>query len=267
MDIQHRNNVTCYGNGPSTLVFGHGFGCDQNMWRKLLPSFTERYKVILYDLVGSGKSDLSAYNEFDYVTLHRHAEDLLEIIHEFSNEPVVFIGHSVSAMIGMLAAIREPAMFAGQVMVGPSPCFINDGDYIGGFNREDIDGLLGLMHDNYLKWAANIAPIIMGAPDQPDLQQELTASFCRNDPEIARHFARVTFLSDHRADVPRSHTPTLVLQSTDDMIAPREVGEYMRKHLPVSWLAFVDNIGHCPHMSAASDSTELIQTFITRLLK
>lgn len=267
MNIEQRNNVKICGSGSSTLVFGHGFGCDQRMWRKLVPAFEERYKIVLYDLVGSGGSDLSAYNAFDYASLHRHAEDLLEIIHEFANEPVLFIGHSVSATIGMLAAIRQPAMFAGQVMIGPSPCFINDGDYVGGFQREDIDSLLRLMHENYLQWAADMGPLIMGAPDRPELQQELSASFCRNDPEIARHFARVTFLSDHRADVPRSHTPTLILQSTDDKIAPREVGHYMRRHLPVSWLALVDNIGHCPHMSAAGESTELIRTFMSHLLK
>ncbi len=265
MYIQKRNNVNCSGNGPATIVFAHGFGCDQTMWRFLTPSFVANYRIVLFDLVGSGRSDLSAYSEEQYRTLHAHADDVLDIVACYAEGPVFFVGHSVSAMIGMLAAIKDPRRFAGLAMLCPSPCYINDGDYVGGFNREDIDVLLQLMHDNYLTWAARMGPVIMGAPDQPELQEELTASFCRNDPAIARHFARVTFLSDQRRDLTKVQTPTLILQSSDDLIAPMEVGEYMHAQMKNSALVMVDNIGHCPHLSAPSVTADLIEAFVEKL--
>lgn len=266
MHIEHRNNVKVLGRGPATLVFAHGFGCDQSMWRFLVPSFEERYRIVLFDSVGSGASDPAAYDRAKYDTLHGYADDLIEIVDGFGQGPVVFVGHSVAAMVGVLASIKAPALFAAQVMVSPSPSYIDDGDYIGGFTRDDIEELLQTLHDNYLGWSSNMAPAIMGAPDQPALGQELTNSFCRNDPEIAAHFARVTFLSDHRADLPRSATPALILQCTDDMVAPVAVGEYMQRTMPSSVLALIDNIGHCPHMSAPSASTDAIQAFLARTL-
>ena len=262
MSIQKRNNVRVAGDGPMTMVFAHGFGCDQNMWRKMAPGYAARYRTVLFDLVGSGGSDLSAYDRRKYGTLQGHADDVIEIVQEFATGPVIFVGHSVSAMIGLLAHLKAPELFAAQVMVGPSPCYINDGDYVGGFTREDIDGLLETMESNYLGWSSNMAPAIMGAPGQPELAEELTNSFCRTDPDIARHFARVTFLSDNRADLPRLQAPALILQCTDDIIAPRAVGDYMERVMPNATLALIENSGHCPHLSASSASTDAIDRFL-----
>ena len=203
MSLKERNVVTVAGDGPVTMMFAHGFGCDQNMWRLIAPAYAKRYRTVLYDLTGSGRSDLSAYDRDKYGTLHGHANDAVAIAREFATGPVVFVGHSVSSMIGLLANLEAPELFAAQVMVGPSPCYINDGDYFGGFGRSDIEGLLDTLESNYLGWSSTMAPAIMGAPDRPELGQELTNSFCRTDPDIAKHFARVTFLSDHRADLPR----------------------------------------------------------------
>ena len=249
------------------MIFAHGFGCDQAMWRLMTPAFEDRFRVVKYDLMGSGGSDPSGYDRDKYGTLDGHAADLLEILEACTEGPVIFVGHSVSAMIGMLATIQAPQRFAAQVMIGPSPCYINDGDYIGGFARSDIDELLDTMDSNYLGWSSNLAPAIMGAPGQPELALELTNSFCRNDPEIARHFAKVTFLSDHRAEVPRSTTPALILQCSDDMIAPRTVGDYLHRHLPQSTLHVIENIGHCPHMSAPCASSQAINDFLATQLQ
>jgi sigma-B regulation protein RsbQ len=266
MSVQRRNNVQVIGDGPVTILFAHGFGCDQSMWRFLTPSFQSRYRVVTFDLVGSGGSDCSAYDRQKYGTLQGYADDLIEIIDEFCTAPIIFIGHSVSATIGLLASIQAPERFAAQVMVGPSPCYVNDGDYIGGFTREDIDDLLLTMDGNYLGWSSNMAPAIMGVPDQPELGVELTNSFCRSDPDIATHFAKVTFLSDHRSDVPKSSTPALILQCSDDLIAPRAVGEFMHRQLPNSELKVIDNVGHCPHLSAPHASSQAIIAFLSRTL-
>ena len=242
MNVQGRNNVNVAGEGPSTMVFAHGFGCDQSMWRLLAPAFADRYRVVTFDLVGSGMSDLAAHDVSKYDTLHGYADDLNEIVDEFSVGDVTFVGHSVSAMIGMLADIKTPGRFAAHVMVGPSAACINDGDCIGGFEREDIESLLRTLESNYLGWSSNMAPAIMGAPDQPELGVELTNGFCRTDPDIAKHFAKVTFTSDHRADVPKLQTPALVLQCTDDLIAPRSVGDFFEKTLPRGTVALIENI-------------------------
>ncbi len=265
--VQSRNNVRISGNGPATMVFAHGFGCDQTMWRFLAPAYEKRFRTISFDLVGSGGSDLTAYRRDKYGTLHGYADDLLEIIDEFAAGPVVFVGHSVSTMIGMLATIKAPHKFSAQIMVGPSPCYIDDGDYVGGFKREDIDELLETMEANYLGWSSNLAPAIMGAPDRPELRAELTDSFCRNDPDIAKHFARVTFLSDHRKDVPLSTVPALILQCSDDMVAPLSVGEFLHRQLPTSTLHIIENVGHCPHMSAPTESSRAIDNFLTQALR
>lgn len=267
MSIQVRNNVHFAGSGSATIVFSHGFGCDQTMWRSLAPAFAQRFRTISFDLVGSGDSDLFAYDRDRYATLHGYAADLLEIVDGFATGPIVFIGHSVSATIGMLAAIEAPHRFAGQVMIGPSPCYMNDGDYIGGFNHEEMDELLTLMDTNFDEWANYLAPAVMGAPDRPELGRDLARAFCRNDPAIARHFARVCFLSDHRADLRKSSVPTLILQCSDDLIVPREVGEYMARHLPNSTLQIIDNVGHCPHISAPDASAQAIEAFLGKTLR
>lgn len=261
MSTKHRNNVHVTGRGP-TMILAHGYGCDQNMWRLLTPAFAERYRIILFDLVGCGHSDLRAYDRTKYGTLRGHAEDVLEILREDADSPAVFVGHSVSAMIGTLAAIAEPERFTSLVMIGPSPCYINHEGYVGGFTREDIEGLLDTLDSNYLGWASAMAPVIMGAPDQPELRQELTNSFCATDPEIAKHFARVTFLSDNRADLPKLKTRSLILQCSDDIIAPQSVGEYMHGVLPDSTLRVIDNIGHCPHLSSPEAIINAMNEFL-----
>ncbi|MGB3623316.1 alpha/beta hydrolase [Ketobacter sp. MCCC 1A13808] len=266
MDLVKRNNVKVVGDGPVTMVYAHGFGCDQSMWRYLVPVFESGCRNILFDLTGSGSSDLAAYDFKKYNSLDGYASDLLEIIDGFSDGPVIFIGHSVSATIGLLATIKAPEKFRAQVMVGPSPCYINDGDYIGGFSREDIDDLIQTMESNYLGWSSTMAPAIMGAHDREELGQELTNSFCRTDPTIAKHFAKVTFLSDHRAMLSKSTTPALILQCSEDIIAPRSVGEYMQNQMPNSELVIIENVGHCPHLSAPEPSIAAMQKFLNQLV-
>ena len=264
MSLQQRNNVRVAGSGPATMFFAHGFGCDQNMWRLLAPKYGARYRTVLFDHVGSGNSDLSAYDRVKYSSLHGYADDVLEIVQAFGEGPAIFVGHSVSAMIGLLADLKQTTRFAAQIMIGPSPCYINDGDYVGGFTRADIDALLETLESNYLGWSSTMAPVIMGAPQQPELGAELTNSFCRTDPEIAKQFARVTFLTDVRAELPRSTTPTLIVQCNDDLIAPLTVGEYLHRALPSSTLSVIDNVGHCPHLSAPSISADAIDEFLAK---
>ncbi|MFC5551424.1 alpha/beta fold hydrolase [Massilia aerilata] len=263
MSVQYRNNLHIGGTGDATMVFAHGLGCDQTMWRFLAPAYQDRFRTILYDLTGSGASDRSAYDRTRHASLHGHADDLLEILEACSAGPVVFVGHSVSAMIGLLAANKAPERFAAQVMVGPSPCYINDGDYVGGFNREDMEAMLGLMEADFPSWSQRMAPILMGGL-RPELTKELLASFMRNDQGIARHFGRATFLSDHRADLLHTTVPSLILQCSDDLIVPREVGDYMLRHLPNSSLRVIDDEGHCPHVSASSATSRAIDAFLHR---
>ncbi|MBA1289404.1 alpha/beta fold hydrolase [Pseudomonas japonica] len=265
MDLERRNNVQVSGDGPVTLVFSHGFGCDQSMWRQLAPGFSEQFRVITYDLVGAGGSDLSAYDRLKYGHLQGYAQDLNELIARFTKGPVVVVGHSVSAMIGVLADCANPGGIAAHVMVGPSPCYMNKPGYFGGFEPADIEELLETLESNYLGWSSNMAPVIMGAPGQPALSEELTNAFCRTDPEIAKHFARVTFLSDNRADVEGLETPALILQSTEDIIAPPAVGEYLHQAMPNSTLCVLDNVGHCPHMSAADECGAAMRHFLSAL--
>lgn len=265
MNVLRRNNVHCAGRGPLTFVFVHGFACDQSMWRFLVPHYETRARVVLYDLTGCGGSDLTAYDPEKYDSLHGHAADLLEVVDRYAKGEVILVGHSVGATIAMLAAAERPERFAGLVMVSPSPCFINDDDYVGGFNAEDVDQLLALMHGRLEEWTSKVAPLIMGAPRQPALQHELASRFDRNDPGIMRHFARVTFLSDHRPDVPRCALPTLILQCSDDLMAPVEVGQYLHAHLPDSQLALIPNTGHCPHMSVPGPSGSAMDAFVTEL--
>ena len=262
MNLQQRNNITIHGAGETTMVLAHGFGCDQSMWRHLVPAFQDQFRIVLFDLVGSGGSDLAAYDKAKYATLHGYAGDLIEIIDQHATGPVVFVGHSVSAMIGLLAANAAPQKFSSQIMVGPSACYIDDEGYRGGFSREDIEDLLDTMAGNYLGWSSNMAPAIMGAPDKPELGVELTNSFCRTDPDIAEHFARVTFLSDHRADLAKCSVATLILQCSDDLIAPKEVGEFIQRSIAGSTLTLIDNTGHCPHLSAPDASIAAMRGFL-----
>ncbi|MCY0389248.1 alpha/beta hydrolase [Robbsia sp. Bb-Pol-6] len=262
MSVQQRNNVHVSGSGPVTLVFGHGFGGSQAMWRYLRSAFEGRYRIVVFDLVGSGRSDLGAYDRTKYASLSGYAADLLDILTEFTDAPVVFIGHSVSATIGMLTAIQAPERFAALVMVAPSPSFIDSGDYIGGFGRADIDELLETLESNYFGWSNGIAPTIMGAPERPELGDEMAASLCRADPDIAKHFARVVFLTDSRDKLDKLRVPTLILQSSEDFLAPLAVGEYMQRNIPDCTLSVIENTGHCPHLSAPAACTDAIASYL-----
>jgi sigma-B regulation protein RsbQ len=258
-----RNNVQEHGlaDGPP-IVFSHGFGCDQNMWRFVWPEFADTHRVILFDHVGHGRSDRTAFDRRHHGTLDGYAADLLDICRELELSDIAFVGHSVSAMIGVLAAIREPDRFAKLVLIGPSPRYTDDGDYIGGFTAQDIDGLLESLDSNYLGWTSAMAPVIMGNSERPELAEELNNSFCATDPEIAKHFARVTFLSDNRADLPLVRTPALVLQCSDDAIAPQAVGEYVDRQLPNSEMIMLQATGHCPNLSAPRETTDAIRAFL-----
>ena len=258
---RHNLHITGRPDGQP-MVFAHGFGCDQNMWRYVAPRFEDRYKVVLFDHIGAGNSDLSAFDPKRYTSLAAYATDVLEICHELELRDVVFVGHSVSAMIGVLAAAEEPDRFDKLVLVGPSPRYIDDDGYIGGFGEQDIVELLESLESNYLGWSSAMAPAIMGNSDRPELAGELEASFCRTDPAIARQFARVTFMSDNRADLRRVTIPTLILQCTNDAIAPTVVGEYVRDQLPNSTLVMLDATGHCPNLSAPEETANAIEAFV-----
>lgn len=257
-----RNNVNIFGSGTQPMLFAHGFGCDQNMWRFITAEFEKDYKIILFDYVGSGKSDISAYNAERYATLQGYAKDVLEICKELNLQDVIFVGHSVSSMIGMLAAIEQPKYFSKLIMVGPSPCYINDGDYIGGFTKKDIDELLDMMDKNYIGWANLMAPNIMGNSDRPLLGEELAESFCSTDPVIARRFAEATFFSDNRDDLKYNKTKSLILQCSEDMIAPAVVGDYLERNLPNSTLNVMKATGHCPHLSHPEEVVQLMKSFL-----
>jgi sigma-B regulation protein RsbQ len=263
--VLRRNNVRVLGRGEPTLMFAHGFGCDQNMWRLVVPAFQGSHRIVLFDHVGAGRSDLSAYDRRKYGTLDGYASDVLEICRELELTGVIFVGHSVSAMIGVLAANRDPSRFKALILVGPSPRYLDDADYVGGFSRQDIDGLLESLDSNYLGWSSNMAPVIMGNPDRPELGIELTNSFCRTDPQIAAHFARVTFLSDNRADLATVKIPTLILQCSDDVIAPNAVGEYVHGQMAESRLVVLKATGHCPNLSAPAETVHAIDAFIRSL--
>ncbi|MGX6605060.1 alpha/beta fold hydrolase [Micromonosporaceae bacterium Da 78-11] len=265
MKTTRRNAVTMTGNElGQPMVFAHGYGCDQNMWRFVAPAFTDTNRLVLFDHVGSGKSDLSAYDDDRHSTLDGYADDLLEILRDNDLWNVVFVGHSVSSMIGVLAAVKEPDRFAKLVLVGPSPRYINEpgDDYVGGFDRADLDEMLDALDSNYLGWSSTMAPVIMGNPERPELGAELTNSFCRTDPELARKFARVTFLSDNRDDLLKLRTPALILQCTDDVIAPSFVGDYVHKHTAGSTLVQLNATGHCPNLSAPEETIDAIKAWL-----
>lgn len=264
VDVRKRNNVQELGtsDGP-VIMFAHGFGCSQEIWRDVAQNFAEDHRVVLFDHVGAGRSDVTAYDAGKYDALHGYVDDILEIIRELDLRDVVFVGHSVSAMMGVLAANREPDRFARLVLVGPSPRYINDEDYVGGFEPEDIRSLLDSLDLNYLGWSAQLAPAIIGNPDRPELGEALTTSFCRVDPVIARHFARVTFLSDNRRDLARVTVPTLVIQCSDDIIAPLPVGSYVHREIPGSTLLVIPAKGHVPSLAEPAQVVASIRAYLT----
>ncbi|WP_435869928.1 alpha/beta fold hydrolase [Amycolatopsis mediterranei] len=264
MSMRARNNVTVTGreDGP-TVLLAHGFGCDQNLWRLVVPELARRYRVVLFDHTGAGRSDLAAWTPERYGSLDGYADDVLAICHELDLRDVVLVGHSVSAMIAVLAANREPDRFAKLVLLTPSPCYLDDDGYRGGFSRADIDELLASLESNYLGWSATMAPVIMGNPDRPELGEELTNSFCRTDPAIARVFARVTFLSDNRADLAKVAVPTLVLECSNDAIAPPEVGRFTHEQISGSTLVTLAATGHCPQLSAPEATAAAITAFVS----
>jgi sigma-B regulation protein RsbQ len=263
VDVLTRNNVTLGGQaGGQPIVFAHGYGCDQNMWRFVVPAFVGQHRTVLFDFVGAGGSDLSAYDPQRYGSLHGYAADVVDVVHALDLQDVIFVGHSVSAMIGVLAATREPDRFAALVLVAPSPRYIDDEGYAGGFAETDIEELLTSLDRNYLGWSSAMAPVIMGNADRPELGAELTASFCRTDPEVAKRFARATFLSDNRADLAGVRLPTLVLQCSDDPIAPDSVGEYVHAQIAGSTLVKLGATGHCPNLSAPDETVAAIAAFL-----
>lgn len=261
--ILARNNVQLKGQGAQPLLFAHGFGCDQNMWRFITPAFEKEFQIILFDHVGSGKSDLSAYDIEQHGNLQGYAQDVIEICDELGLKNVIFVGHSVSCMIGLLASLRRPEIFSQFILIGPSPCYVNHApEYFGGFERADIEELLSMMEKNYIGWASFFAPVVMQNPAAPQLSQELQGSFCSTDPKTTLRFARTTFYADNRADLPQVQVPSLIMQCAEDVIAPTEVGQYIHAHLPQSTLHLMKATGHCPHMSHPIETISVIQDYL-----
>ncbi|MCX8253545.1 Sigma factor SigB regulation protein RsbQ [Beijerinckiaceae bacterium RH AL1] len=244
------------------MIFAHGYGCDQSMWRLVAPAFEDEFQTVLFDHVGAGGSDLTAYDPAKYADLQGYANDIVDIVRELELHDAVFVGHSVSAIIGVLASIHDTSLFGQLVLVGPSPRYIDDGDYVGGFSRDQIDELLDFLDSNHMGWSSTMAPLIMGNPERPELGEELATSFCRMDPDIAKNFAQVTFRSDNRADLGRVSVPTLILQCTNDIIAPVQVGRYVHAEIKGSTLVQLAATGHCPNLSAPAEVIAAIRDFV-----
>ena len=262
MGAIQRNNVMISGNGDNVMMFAHGFGCDQNMWRYIYPAFQDNYQTILFDHVGAGNSDLSAYSFKKYDRLEGYAEDIVEIARELKIKDIIFVGHSVSGIIGLIAAEIAPDLFKSIILISPSPSYINQEDYVGGFSRSEIDELLESLNNNHLGWSMAMAPVIMGNPERKELGNELANSFCKTDPEIAKHFARTTFLTDKRDMLQNTKIPVLILQCSNDVIAPVEVGHYMHNQIPDSKLVVMKATGHCPNLSAPEETISAISSFL-----
>jgi sigma-B regulation protein RsbQ len=261
-DTVSRNHVHVSGRGTQPMLFAHGFGCDQNMWRYVAPAFEHAYRVVLFDYVGSGRSDVQAYDPDRYASLDGYAQDVLDVIHALDLRDIVFVGHSVSSIIGIIAANREPDRFARLILIGPSPRYIDDPPYVGGFARADLEGLLDMMDRNFIGWANFLAPIVAKNPDRPELTAELSESFCSTDPVIARRFAEATFFADNRTDLPHVRPPCLVMQCAEDTIAPTAVGEYVHRSLPRSTFRQMDATGHCPHMSHPDETIRIMKEYL-----
>lgn len=264
VNVLQRNNVKVSGQGTTPIIFGHGFGCDQLVWNGVIEAFENEYKVITYDYVGSGKSDKSAYTKERYSTLYGYKEDLLEICDALEDSNFIFVGHSVSSMIGMLASIERPELFSKVVMIGPSPHYLNEPGYRGGFERSDISELLDMMEVNYKEWAKYLAPVVMSNEDRPELAEDFEQMLCSNDPQIARQFAEVTFTSDMREELGKLQVPTLIMQTQFDAIAPLEVGQYVHDHIPQSHLVVMKAMGHNPHISDAGETAAVIKEYLAK---
>lgn len=262
MAAVQRHNVKMSGVGETPMVFAHGFGCDQNMWRFVAPAFEDDFKVVLFDHIGAGGSDLNAYDPVKYAALDGYADDIVTLCRELGVEGGVFVGHSVSAMIGIIAASRAPELFDRLILIGPSPRYIDDGDYTGGFSESQINELLDFLDSNHMGWSQAMAPVIVGNPDRPELAEELTNSFCSTDPEIAKRFARATFLSDNREDLAKVKARTLILQCFEDVIAPQAVGRYVHDRIPGSELVIMEATGHCPNLSAPEETVAAMKAFL-----
>lgn len=265
MSVLDRCNVTVTGTGAPTLVFVHGYGCDQNMWRFVAPRFAESHRIVLYDLVGMGESDYAAYHFDRYASLEGHAADLCAILEELEITDAVLVGHSVGATIACLAALQSPERVDALALVAPSPCFVNDDGYTGGFGRTDIDGLIEVMEENYLGWTSHVTPIISGQPEDGAVTSDLTQSFCRTDPVIAKHFGRVTFNADQRTEMSRVTHPALVLQCSDDALAPEAVGRWLADHMKGAEFRIIEATGHCPHMTEPEATTDELRGFLARI--
>jgi len=260
-----RNNVNQSGTGKQTMLFAHGYGCDQNMWRFITSDFEKNYRLVLFDYTGSGKSDISDYDYKKYSSLNGYVQDVIDICEELNAGKVIFVGHSVSSIIGALAAARRQDLFSCLIMIGPSPCYINDESYSGGFSKQDIDEHIEMLDSNYLGWSSAITPVIAGQPESPEFATELHNSFCRMNPGIAKQFARVTFLGDNRQDLERVAVPTLVIQCNPDVIAPLSVGRYVHEHIKGSSYTQLDVSGHCPHLTAPEETVRAIRTYLEEL--
>jgi len=263
-DVIKRNHVNIIGNGQQVMLFAHGFGCDQNAWKFIVDAFTDDYKVVLFDYTGSGNSDITQYDRIKYSTLDGYVQDLLEVYESLSLREVIFVGHSVSSMVGLLAANHYPDYFSKLIFIGPSPRYLNEGAYNGGFEKKDLEDLFDFMDSNYLGWSSALAPAIMGNADRPELGEFLTGSFCATDPDVARDFARVTFFSDNRADLAKSKVESLTLQCADDIIAPTIVGKYVHENTPGNEFVQLNAKGHCPHISEPEETIAAIKRYLLK---
>ena len=262
IDIKKRNAVRITGSGEQTIVLAHGFGCDQTVWSNIIPAFKDNYRIVTFDYVGSGLSDKTAYSADRYDSLSGYAQDVIEVCDALELQNIIYVGHSVSGMIGVLTTVQRPDLMDKMIMIGPSPHYLNESDYNGGFEREDIDELLDMMEMNYKEWAKYLAPLSMKNEDRPELSDDFETMLATNDPDIARQFAEATFLSDVRQELPKVSTKTLILQPTEDSIVPIEVGEYIQKHIPNSELVIMKAKGHNPHISHPEETIEDITSFI-----
>ena len=263
-NIVKRNNVQITGAGENQIIFGHGFGCDQLVWKEVVKEFNDDYRIITFDYVGSGQSDKGAYSKDRYSTLDGYKQDLIDVCDSLGEGTSIFVGHSVSSMIGMLASIERPELFSKLIMIAPSPYYLNESGYQGGFDKTDIEELLELMEVNYKQWAKYLAPLIMLNENLPELAEDFEELLCSNDPQIAREFAEVTFTTDVRAELKRLLVPTLIMQPQYDAIVPNEVGHYVHKQIPQSQLVVMEAIGHNPHISHAVETSAVIKEYLTQ---